>query len=341
MPNRKPRKLTQQEALVAAFCKHSISSRSTFHPKQWKNGKEPADMLIQIGRALLFVNMTTSKAYFDDLAAHNINQARDRILEWQSSASQLRGANEWASFAISWDDVDHVHVVSVVEGPHAACADHGLAGLDMPAKVRLCTTLTTAVMHRIAFLGGGARDLIAVCKEIRARGKTSESKAIRLVRRHYETLEYDAKARITLQPSLMGKAIIHGRELNAFEEHKFKFEVMRRQPEKEGLEVFSDLAWADYFPAIAFIVQSRAEMEALPQGQIRASVFGNKMKFQVVVSSNMEGLAANMTKLSEMGKREGSVFTYCISLINGGLIEFFSVSREPYLSATEFELSAL
>ncbi len=294
-------------------------------------------MLIQISRALLFVNMTRSGSYFDQLCEHNINQARDRLIEWQTSGWQLRGRNEWASFAIDWDDIDYIHVISVVDGPHAACADHDLISANMPEKVKLCTTLTSSVMRNLALLGGGARDLIALCKAIRVRGKTSESRAIKLVGSRYRTLAYQAKSSIKLQPSLGGNTIIAGREVSAFEEHKLKFEMMRRQPENPELEIFSELAWTDYLPAIAFIVQSRAEMEQLREGQLRMAIFGQNVKFQVVLSNNMKLLVDNIPGLNEAADREQSAFSYLIAF---GVSEAFVVTTRIATSATVADLTS-
>jgi hypothetical protein len=43
--------------MVALFAEHSISARNTIHPNLWKkSGKEPADLMIVMGRAAFFVN---------------------------------------------------------------------------------------------------------------------------------------------------------------------------------------------------------------------------------------------------------------------------------------------
>ncbi|WFU89469.1 hypothetical protein QA644_10725 [Rhizobium sp. CC1099] len=334
---RKPRQpISNQEALVATFAKHSISSRSTFHPDQWSSGKEPADMLIIVGRALLFFNMKDSKAYLKDLYEANLKQARDRIDEWRGGR-QLRGKNDWRSFIIHWTDIDYIHVISVVDGRYAGCLGHDVEQLDMDEKVRLCTTVTSKVLRELAKHGGGARDLIAICQQIEAKGQISENATVRLVRKRYNALLYEAMESVTIQPSRLGRAIIGGREVSAFDEYRFTFEATRSQS-GEGLEVFSDLAWSDIFPAIAFIVSSTAEMEWLEEGQARSACFGENTKFRVVISSNMQGLNLRLQEIIDMSRLEGSTFTYLISLTNIGPMGTFAVSGPPEKWSTELDL---
>jgi hypothetical protein len=320
---RRPRKSTPQEEMVATFIKHSISSRSIFHPDQWSSGTEPADMICVVGRAMLLVNMTAGGSYLNSLAKHNIDQARSRIEEWKGGR-QIRGKNDQRSFAVDWSDIDYIAVISVVDGRHAACLDHSLAGLDMDGKVTLCTTLTTRVFRELATKGGGARDLVDICRLLAGKGTTTQFSTLRLLRKRYNDLIHSFTYGLPDPPSRLGQAIIGGRPVNMFEEARFTLEAARREP-IDGLGRFSDLSWRDVFEASAFTVACRAEMEGRLEGQIRAQVFGTATKFQVVVSTNMEALTKTIPQLIEVADQAGCSFTQLISLTSIGASISFAI----------------
>lgn len=295
-------------------------------------------MLIVVGRSLLFVNMYASKSFFNDLCSHNINQARDRMLEWESGR-QLRGSNEWQSFAVSWSDIDYIAVLSIVDGPHAGCLFHNVEELNLSPKVTLCATLTTAVMKEIALKGGGARDLIFFCKSIASMGFFTEEDALRLLEHIY--LSYKAAVLQGLPkpdvPTL--KPHIPGDQDYRFQMWKTRFEEMRRQT-KPGFEVFSDLAWEDVFEAVGFIMASGIMMAPLEHGKIRQRTFGNHTKFSVVVSSTMKGMTENQLSIMDRAVKDGCSFICIVNLLaqtDWGVVVVFSF---PTPSATELALAA-
>jgi len=295
-------------------------------------------MVIVVGRAMLLFNMTAGKSYFNNLVAHNVDQARDRLAEWQSGR-QIRGKNQWGAFVIGWGDIDSIHVVSVLDGPHSACMDHPLEGLDLPSKVKLCTSITSKALHQLVIRGGGARDLIRICQSMRPGVKISEKSAVRLIRNRYNEILYLSLEAVTAEPKRFGRAIINGRELSAFEEYRHQFETMRRQNyEDSSYDVFSDLSWEDIFPAIAFITTSIAEMEDAPDGQIRAAIFGSTTPFQVVISSSHNGLMANMKEVYGSGFDDGALFSYTIMLTGIGPTGMMAVKPNAVPPSTDAEL---
>lgn len=293
-------------------------------------------MIIMIGGALILVNMTAGRSYFSSLCSHNIEQAEKRISEWQNGR-QIRGKNDWRQFSVSWSDVNCIAVISVVDGPHAACIDHPIDQLALPQKVRLCTTLTSRVMQELVERGGGARDLISLCRLFVGAGKVSEATARRLVRERHNSLLHETLANVPQVPTSIGRAIINGNDVSAFDEFKFKL-LAGRQQNSQHAEVFSDLCWADIFPAAGFITLCAAEMENHPRGQIRSSIFGTTTKFRVVVSTNMEALIKLMARLIEQADEEGCSFLYLVSLTSFGVVDMFSISDPPMVWATETEL---
>ena len=319
---RKPRKLTRQEDLVARFAKHSISSGATFHPDQWSSGTEPADMIISIGRAMVFVNMTQSGSWLEQLIEHNISQARDRMVEWQTG-KQIRGKNDHASFQIGWDDVDHIAVISVVDGRHAACMRHHPDLLKLSPKVAVAATVTSAVVSELAQLGGGARELVNLCASLPYEQTLSQSEARHLVRSRHDQLMSQALVGIR-ESTRRYKGPTGGRAITTFEQSRIVFEGMRNQ--QGGHPAFADLDWADVFQACAFITHQTAEIEGLEVGSIRGFYFGSETKFMVFVSTNMTELANRTTEFLEMAKEAGCAFTYFLSSMafgdTGMIVEF-------------------
>jgi hypothetical protein len=332
----KPRKLTPQEAMVSVFFRHSISGFSTFHPQLFGNGREPADMVVVMGRALIFVNMHEGKGYFENLCAHNLSQARDRIDEWKSG-KPIRGENKVAKFHINWSDIDYIHVVSVIDGPHAACRGHDFSTLKMDPKVCLVTTLTSSVMHHLAKLGGGARDLIAVSREIEQLGKIQESHALQIVQSRHDRLLSEAMSRVPSLPNRLPLAIVEGKTLSSVEEQRLYIEDVRRGHTVVA-PIFADLSWEDVFAIVSHVIAIIAVIEWLDHGSVTVKLFSLKFKFIVVVSTNGEKLLQEMANISSYASESGARFIYTLSLVSFGIAPMFFVSPTVGPLATEIEL---
>lgn len=317
---RKPRSTTRQEALVASYLQHSISSWSIFHPDLWlsSSGAEPADMICVIGRAMLFVNMTKGKSYFEKLSAHNIDQARKRLADWRDGR-RIKGKNGFRSFDIGWNDIDLIAVVSVVDGPHAACCDHSIVDLDMPTKVKMCVSLTGDIFRKIAERRGSARDIINFCREIRDRGRLTEFSTKQMLSKYYNLRVAYWTNGLPDNFSRFGQAMIGGRPVSAFEEARVTFEGIRKQ-QVNFAERFSDLGWDAIFAASAYIVNCRYEMEDLNEGRIRSVIIGEKTKFHVIVSSNMTMLNKNMPEALDISAKNKCAFSYIANITRGGVL---------------------
>ncbi|WP_074060844.1 hypothetical protein [Rhizobium etli] len=295
-------------------------------------------MIIAVGRSLLFINATEGKSYFENLCDHNLNQARARILEWQGGRP-IRGQNEFQSFAIAWEDIDHIAVISVVDGPHAACLAHSIITEGMPEKVRICCTITSDVMRDLARLGGGARDLLAFCKSISEYGVVTAENARSLLSWRYDGRVRWAKAQIPNEPKWLGATIIKGRPVTWFDEFRVIFEGKRRHGQIPN--DFSDLNWDEIFSAVIFITNSAAEMEASPDGQIRSAIIGHHWRFQVVVSSIIEGLAEYMDGIMERANQANCTFTYIVILASFGISGMIAMNPGLHSWALDAEMAAL
>lgn len=323
--------------MVAHFSRSSISGATTFHPNLWGNGREPADMLITVGRALVFVNMTEGKSYLDSLCAHNLDQARDRINEWRNGPS-IKGETSTRKFDIGWDDIDYVQVVSVVDGPHAACRGHDLSLLNLDPKVRLATTVTSAIIRHLAALGGGARDLIAICQMIGAKGEVSECDALKMTQSHHDSLRDKTLLALPRMPNRLPKAIIGGRKADPFEEHRFYLESMRKTNDDVGV-IFADLSWTEIFDAVGFILTTLADAEWVEQGVVSFKVFDAVVPFIVVVSTSNEGLVHMLKPITETARAKGARFTYILSLQDFHTIPTLAIEKCDGPWATAITLS--
>ncbi|MBB3917949.1 hypothetical protein [Rhizobium fabae] len=340
MSSKKPRKVYPQEALVATFAKHSISSPSTFLPDQWSSGREPADMIIVIGRALFMFNMKDSKAWLKGVAEENLRQARDRIAEWKLGR-QIRGKNEWQSFAVAWDDIDYIHVVSVIDGPHAACLDHPALEQNMDEKVCLCTTLTSDVLRELVVRAGGARDLITLCVSIKGRGiLPTQIVKDELANRHVNLIQ---KAKETFpEAPTSGLRDPHTREpISWFEAYMVSARLLRAglhaDPHSTQL---SDLSWNETIPAAAFISQCVRRMEGIRLSPMRSAAFGEQAKYRVVVGS-IDAVKVNPSKFRPISEQEGSYFTLLVMVTPAFPNDLLLFNDPPKVLATEMMLQAL
>lgn len=268
-------------------------------------------MLIVVGRAAIFVNMTEGRSYYEDLVAHNICQARDRMNDWASGLS-IKGANQWRQFEVSWSDIDHIALISVVDGRYAGCERHDLSSQNLDPKVRLCATVTASVMRALASKGGGARDLLAFCQAMSGLSKLTPAEGEALL----DTL-HTAKVRSVEDqlrvPTRIGPFDIGGRTVSAFQFYMLIFTGMRGHGSVD-VEAFSDLDWSEVALTAAFLTESTVEMESAPTGQIRTMRFGSQTKFLALISSNMDEATRLMPQILEEAKQARDEFVLIVNL---------------------------
>lgn len=172
---------SRQEQVLREFTKITSGSQQVFHPDLYgRTAKEPADLAIVTGRLALVFYMKDSRLGFDKLVRKNLSQARTWLRRW-SLGEKLRGKNEWREFDVTWDDIDDIVVVSVLDGPEAACLAHPTAFAEVP-KVALAVTIAGECLFRLAEKSGGTRDLLAFLEGIAADGeKVSPSAAVEML----------------------------------------------------------------------------------------------------------------------------------------------------------------
>jgi hypothetical protein len=337
---KKPRKLNGQEAFGASVAQYSISATSMFHPKQWRNGREPADMIIQVGRAVLFFNLTDGRRFFAQMAEHNIQQARDRMAEWAGGLS-IKGENQAQRFDIRWEDVDHIAVISVVDGRYARCMDHPLAGLNLDPKVRICSSITSDCLDELARRMGGARDLIRFCVALKTELAPNGQNGRRIVRAmHKKVLDASlatvAKIPTRVEPRLDG----NGREIPLYD-YFASLLNQGRQQQKDPVNHCVDLDWQDIYQTAAFLTNQTAEREWLEDGGVAVTTIGAATKLQVILSTSAEVLRREIPQLLKRGEREGCAMNYIVEVTSLGPMPMMTMDPDLIPKGTAALLAGL
>lgn len=296
-------------------------------------------MVILIGKAAIIFNMHEGGSYFTDLVRHNVLQARDRLKDW-AEGRQIRGYNKHRSFVIDWNDVAQIAVISVVDGHYAACAYHTLEDFGLHEKVRLCATVTSKVMYELAMKGGGARDLIAVCRSMQGTGELSEEETLGLVRSRYDSIYQAAVAEAPVEPTLLRRAMINGKIVPWIEEFRLLFVDLRRQRIPDT-EVFSDLSWEEVFRAAAWITSISEIVEKDPNCLVVANQFGAPNCFYVVVTSSMSTFAGNMPEFLDSIEHTSYRFVAIVSLSNLGVQTSLAIKPRKLKWNIEVDLATM
>ena len=153
------------ERLMAKFAAKSFSFAGLFHPNQWKNGREFADLVLKVGRSLFVFNMYEGRQWFESACLHNLDQVSDRITDWRSGLP-IRGANNFRDFHIRWDDIDNIAVVSIVDVADSGCCFHEPDLIGHRDKLACAVTISGDVLRNLASKRGGARELVLLCSHL-------------------------------------------------------------------------------------------------------------------------------------------------------------------------------
>lgn len=319
---RKPRKLTRQEELITLFTRRSISANATFHPHQWGNGREPADMVVYFGRSILIFNMTESRSYLDDLISHNLVQAIDRISEWELSRRPVRGESVGRTFSIGWDDIDHIAVFCVVDGPNAACCKVPRSLLGSNEKVRVCYSVTSGLLKTLADLRGGARDLLRFCRMHLTSTPVLSNEASAAMLAYFDVLAMSSGHFGLAEPKRIVPTSPNGRRTTWLDQ-QLDILVRPRNHAADQDNVFADFSWNEILPVAAFVAASIQKMEDLPKGNIIASSFGNEAKMLAVVSTTQEGLNNELGTIFNKARELSCSVIYTANALQIGLLPMF------------------
>lgn len=340
-----PKRPSMQEEILGAFARSSFSAAGVFHPKQWGNGKEPADLLLCIGRSLFMFNMYEGKSWLEQACFHNLNQLRDRIADWKNGPS-IKGANEFATFDIGWDDIDQIAVVSVIDGPHAACLAHPREIVGHSEKVACAYTITGKALLSLANDGIGARELIFLAAFLRQQVSPLASDQIvsaLLGRQALAYMQYNL-ALPTLK--LPRPFIVKGRGVAMFDYIRQSLFALRRQGMAGPTELFCELDWFDVGFIAAEVTKMVSAIENVPKGATgpRFALLqraNGEWKFGVAIAAHSGIMKEQTSAIMTAMDQNNWAFTYLVSLDNGQYISMFAAKPDQIHSRIAFELSQL
>lgn len=156
-----------QEEVVHAYSARSIGASGLFIPDTYGvNRHEPADLAWVAGRCVILMNMTNSRKALSKKTDHNLSQMRRWLGKWRAGA-RLTGRSTTTEFDLGFGDIDHILLLSIVDGQGAGCLyHHQAASLWKDFKVSGCATITDRIMRDLAWSGGCARDLVSWVREL-------------------------------------------------------------------------------------------------------------------------------------------------------------------------------
>ena len=335
--------VNEHERIVAAFARNSLGASGIFHPKKWPNRHEPADILISVRRSLFICNLYSSVRPFDRLYQHNLDQARDRIEEWKSDGHRLKGKNKFRSFDIGWEDIDHIAIVSVVDGPHRACSTHTAEQTGTTEKICTSFTITTEIFKYLSAKGGGPRELLLISNFLYAQGGiVDELDTIRFLE---ETLTLSNLPYFNFPDIHKEKKYVVGSIPMSTYDASRNILFRMRANEPVVAELFCELDWFD----VAFIAgESAVKIEAMSKvclgllgmgHQCKLSSTGT-LKYAVCISENLRTAQENIAAVIEYKRNNNLSFIHHVFL-EFGSFGSFTATDQSYPSPVAEILSAL
>ncbi|WP_156460420.1 hypothetical protein [Devosia sp. Root635] len=314
-----------------------------FHPNQWSDGKEPADMLLRVGRVLIWFQMYRGRESFEGAVEHNLAQARDRISEWHRRS--IKGANDHRLFDIAYGDIEDLLVVSVVDGPHAACATHPRDIIAEP-KVAGVITITGEVLGHLAALGGGPRELAFMANFLIDCPGTLPGAALVSAldgRRSLADLNYNLIIDGLDEPKPW--TLSTGRKVSTYEFVRRSMIGMRLDPEGPT-DTFSELDWFDmgYLAHWATVFTFKIRSVKLGAEGVRyakVNRMGPGLMFSVAIAAHTGILLENQPAILEELQKNAVNFSYMIALDGGTLISMAALGSLPAIRPLQADLQKL
>lgn len=157
---------SEQEALLTAFAAYSLGAYAVFQPAPYRKGtgvREPADLAWVVRDTVILFNMQRARR-LERQSGHNFGQLQGWLRAW-SKGTPLQGANDYAQYNVELDQVAHVLLVSVVDGPGARSRMvkvpwSASTGPEVAKRVRGTLEIPEKVLIEFARLRGTAIDLV-------------------------------------------------------------------------------------------------------------------------------------------------------------------------------------
>jgi hypothetical protein len=174
-----PRKFASaQEELMFKLSEVTFGEAMLFQPHLYGMGKEPADVVWIADRCAVLMYMTESKKPFLSKRDHNIKQSMRWLKKWRAGEqltgtvrigqSQKNQPETTREVSISFDEIDHVLGLSIVDGGEVYCQYHERLCADYAdLKLSACGTITGSVMRLLADTLANPRMLLYWLRELR------------------------------------------------------------------------------------------------------------------------------------------------------------------------------
>lgn len=254
-----------QEEVMFGLSEHALGKQMLFCPDLYGMGKEPADIVWIANRCAILMYMKESGKSFEHKRDHNLKQAWRWLKKWKAG-ERLNGTVTGAKVSFSFQEIDHIFVLSIVDGGEMYCQYHSDAVRRLADhKLSGCATVTGAILRELAHMGASPRDLVHWANEIRKDGRSvvTEDVVLRSIRERTtaEVIVQQANFGRRLQPDTFYR--------EAFTETLALARMLRYSDKRESVAPIGvDLRFAD----INWLAYAYAAMEAAiaPKGRFGA-----------------------------------------------------------------------
>ncbi len=166
-----------QEEILHAMSEFSLGSDFLFTPENYGND-EPCDLAWLCGDIAVLFWCTSLTRSYAKANQHNLRQAKTWIGRWRRG-QVLKGKNALREFSAVAHDFKTIVALSIVSTADARAEVHKALGEKHSAGVAvLFATLPEAVVVRLANIGAGLRDFLAVLTAVADAGGSLDEAAI-------------------------------------------------------------------------------------------------------------------------------------------------------------------
>jgi hypothetical protein len=149
-----------QEYIIHNLSQRILGPQTLFYPDNYKNSREPADIAWVSNRCAILMYVTESQRSYEQKRDHNLKQLNRWLRTWENGQI-LAGRTGTQNHQFSFEDVDHVIGLSIVDGGETWCEYHSDRVLcRSDSKLAACATFTGPVMRTLSDLGAGPRDIL-------------------------------------------------------------------------------------------------------------------------------------------------------------------------------------
>jgi hypothetical protein len=328
-----------QERILHDLSLRIIGEQALFCPQHYglpAKLKEPADIAWVTNRCAILIYATSSGSSFQKKRKHNCGQLHKWLRAWRSG-HPLRGEVAGKEISFGFDDIDYVVGLSIIENGEVWCeyhADEVRHSSDF--KLAACATLPMSVMHFLAQITAGPKDLIFwLSRLLDLKKPISDDEFLKLTSNEITTAVTRMRNNIgRLQNDTISFQFIVENMMNSFSTLK------RGDVSESASPVLSDLGLLDL---LWFTFMGAALLSQLaPPGQrgplfVLAKNRTGVYQLQLAASANLKVTGENV---SNLGKGEQGI-TIILSMLGDAVIPITLIHSRKGLSNLEIDLQTI